>query len=73
MRCGSVLVDGSSEVPALQGDLVEYSVKETDRGPQTASVYIKVSHRSRSVPLMPVPLRLQVSQDPALNQRDRTE
>merc|ERR1711907_179709 len=26
-----------------EGDLVEYSIKETDRGPQTSSVFVKVS------------------------------
>merc|ERR1711924_272811 len=37
----TIEIDGFRQLH--EGDLVEYSVKETDRGPQTASVYIKVS------------------------------
>eukprot|EP00658_Telonema_sp_P-2_P053388 TRINITY_DN418_c0_g1_i2.p3 TRINITY_DN418_c0_g1~~TRINITY_DN418_c0_g1_i2.p3 ORF type:complete len:107 (-),score=20.15 TRINITY_DN418_c0_g1_i2:281-601(-) len=38
----TIEVDGFRQL--FKGDQVEYDVQETDRGPQTAAVYIKVSN-----------------------------
>eukprot|EP00656_Telonema_subtile_P005036 TRINITY_DN1228_c0_g1_i1.p1 TRINITY_DN1228_c0_g1~~TRINITY_DN1228_c0_g1_i1.p1 ORF type:complete len:126 (-),score=33.63 TRINITY_DN1228_c0_g1_i1:296-673(-) len=38
----TIEVDGFRQL--FQGDQVEYETQETDRGPQTAAVYIKVSN-----------------------------